>query len=39
MNENYPSENPEHENFEMISFPEGIYEIGFEGEGFVSIMN
>lgn len=32
--ENYPSENPEHENLEMISFPEGIYEIGFEGEGF-----
>jgi len=33
-NENYPSENPENENLEMISFPEGIYEIGFEGEGF-----
>jgi len=32
--ENYPPENPENENLEMISFPEGIYEIGFEGEGF-----
>ncbi len=31
---NFPSEDPEHKNFEMISFPEGIYEIGFEGEGF-----
>lgn len=31
---NYPLEKPEHENLEMIAFSEGIYEIGFEGEGF-----
>ncbi|WEK70248.1 MAG: ergothioneine biosynthesis protein EgtB [Candidatus Chryseobacterium colombiense] len=31
---NYPLEKPEHENLEMLAFSEGIYEIGFEGEGF-----
>lgn len=33
-NENFPLEKSEPENFEMLSFKEGIYEIGFEGEGF-----
>ena len=33
-NENFPLEKSERENFEMLSFKEGIYEIGFEGEGF-----
>jgi len=33
-NENFPLEKSEPENFEMLSFDEGIYEIGFEGEGF-----
>lgn len=32
--ENFPLENSEPENLEMLSFKEGIYEIGFEGEGF-----
>jgi ergothioneine biosynthesis protein EgtB len=32
--ENFPLEKSEPENFEMLSFKEGIYEIGFEGEGF-----
>ncbi|GAA5090020.1 ergothioneine biosynthesis protein EgtB [Chryseobacterium ginsengisoli] len=32
--ENFPSEKPEQESLEMINFPEGIYEIGFEGDGF-----
>ncbi|WP_336689486.1 MULTISPECIES: ergothioneine biosynthesis protein EgtB [unclassified Chryseobacterium] len=32
--ENFPLEKSESENFEMLSFKEGIYEIGFEGEGF-----
>lgn len=32
--ENFPLEKSEPENFEMLSFDEGIYEIGFEGEGF-----
>lgn len=32
--ENFPSENQEQESLEMINFPEGIYEIGFEGDGF-----
>ncbi|HCR76729.1 MAG TPA: ergothioneine biosynthesis protein EgtB [Chryseobacterium sp.] len=33
-NENFPLEKSEPENYEMLSFKEGIYEIGFEGEGF-----
>ncbi|WP_394667055.1 ergothioneine biosynthesis protein EgtB [uncultured Chryseobacterium sp.] len=33
-NENFPLEKSEPENHEMLSFKEGIYEIGFEGEGF-----
>lgn len=33
-NENFPLEKSEPENSEMLSFGEGIYEIGFEGEGF-----
>ncbi len=33
-NENFPLEKSEPENSEMLSFKEGIYEIGFEGEGF-----
>lgn len=33
-NENFTLEKSEPENFEMLSFKEGIYEIGFEGEGF-----
>ncbi|WBV52813.1 ergothioneine biosynthesis protein EgtB [Chryseobacterium gambrini] len=33
-NENFPLEKSEPENLEMLSFKEGIYEIGFEGEGF-----
>lgn len=33
-NENFPLEKSEPENFEMLSFKEGIYEIGFEGEEF-----
>lgn len=33
-NENFPLEKSEPEIFEMLSFDEGIYEIGFEGEGF-----
>ncbi|WP_336732837.1 ergothioneine biosynthesis protein EgtB [Chryseobacterium sp. VD8] len=33
-NENFPLEKSEPENFEMLYFKEGIYEIGFEGEGF-----
>lgn len=32
--ENFPLEKSEPENYEMLSFKEGIYEIGFEGEGF-----
>lgn len=32
--ENFPLEKSEPENSEMLSFKEGIYEIGFEGEGF-----
>ncbi|MDO3426289.1 ergothioneine biosynthesis protein EgtB [Chryseobacterium sp. APV1] len=32
--ENFPLEKSEPENFEMLSFDEGIYEIGFEGEEF-----
>jgi len=33
-NENFPLEKSEPENYEMLSFKEGIYEIGFKGEGF-----
>ncbi len=33
-NENFPLEKSEPKNSEMLSFKEGIYEIGFEGEGF-----
>lgn len=33
-NENFPLEKSEPESLEMLSFKEGIYEIGFEGEGF-----
>lgn len=33
-NENFPLEKSEPENFEILFFKEGIYEIGFEGEGF-----
>ncbi|PTT78363.1 MULTISPECIES: ergothioneine biosynthesis protein EgtB [unclassified Chryseobacterium] len=33
-NENFPLEKSESENLEMLSFKEGIYEIGFEGEEF-----
>ncbi|MCY1661535.1 ergothioneine biosynthesis protein EgtB [Chryseobacterium sp. SL1] len=33
-NEDFPLEKSESENLEMLSFKEGIYEIGFEGEEF-----
>lgn len=33
-NKNFPLEKSEPKNSKMLSFKEGIYEIGFEGEGF-----